>query len=179
MSGNVKVGEQTLLNGAILDARQAAGCKLEIGEYSYIQGKIVMEKTNVVVHIGSRTFISSGTLLDAADEITVGDDVLIASGVLIMDHDSHAQEFVKRKNDVLDWCHGRKDWSNVPRSRVVIGNKSWIGAKSIILKGVTVGEGAVIGAGSVLTKNVDPWTVVAGNPARVIRELTASGKDSA
>jgi acetyltransferase-like isoleucine patch superfamily enzyme len=54
---------------------------------------------------------------------------------------------------------------------VIIGNSVWIGVNSTILKGVTIGEGSVVGAGSVVTKDVPPWTIVAGNPARVIREI--------
>lgn len=54
---------------------------------------------------------------------------------------------------------------------VKISDKVWIGFNSIILKGVTIGEGAVVGAGSVVTKDVPAWTVVAGNPARIIREI--------
>ena len=54
---------------------------------------------------------------------------------------------------------------------VAIGNNVWIGCKAIILKGVTIGEGAVVAAGSVVTKDVAPFTLVAGNPARVIREV--------
>ena len=53
----------------------------------------------------------------------------------------------------------------------MIGNNVFIGARSIILKGVTIGEGAVIGAGSVITKDVPPMTVVAGNPAIIIKSL--------
>jgi galactoside O-acetyltransferase len=53
----------------------------------------------------------------------------------------------------------------------MIGNKAWLGFDSAILKGVRIGEGAVVGAKSVVTKDVEPWTVVAGNPARVIRTL--------
>jgi galactoside O-acetyltransferase len=60
----------------------------------------------------------------------------------------------------------------VIRKPVKIEDKVWIGFNSIILKGVTVGEGAIVGAGSVVTKDVPPYTIVAGNPARIIRELT-------
>ena len=66
---------------------------------------------------------------------------------------------------------GKKDWTHVSCATVIIGNKSWIGFNSIILKGITIGEGAIIGAGSVVTKDVPPWTIVAGNPMRTIREI--------
>lgn len=59
---------------------------------------------------------------------------------------------------------------------IKIGDKSWIGYNVGVLKGVTIGEGAIIGAGTVVTKNVAPWTVVAGNPAPFIRELPIDGR---
>ncbi|MDH4236354.1 MAG: hypothetical protein OEV17_03815 [Nitrospira sp.] len=55
--------------------------------------------------------------------------------------------------------------------KVDIHDKAWIGLDAIILKGVTIGEGAIVGAGSVVSKDVPPFTIVAGNPARVVREL--------
>ena len=58
------------------------------------------------------------------------------------------------------------------KSVLAKNSKVWIGFNAIILKGVTIGEGAVVGAGSVVTKDVLPWTVVAGNPARLIREIS-------
>lgn len=66
---------------------------------------------------------------------------------------------------------GYKDWIHVKICPVKICNKVWIGFNSIILKGVTIGEGSIVGAGSVVTKDVPPWTIVAGNPARIIREI--------
>jgi galactoside O-acetyltransferase len=60
---------------------------------------------------------------------------------------------------------------------VKIQDKVWIGFNAIVLKGVTIGEGAVVGAGAVVTRNVPAYTVVAGNPARPIRELTPSERD--
>ena len=79
--------------------------------------------------------------------------------------------FSDRKNDVKDWFVGKKDWSFVIKRPISIKNKAWIGFNSIILKGVTIGEGAIVGAGSVVTKDVPPYTIVAGNPARIIREI--------
>ena len=64
-----------------------------------------------------------------------------------------------------------KDWSVVRSAPIVIEDRAWIGFNAIILKGVTIGEGSVVAAGAVVTKDVEPYTVVAGNPARVVKRL--------
>lgn len=122
------------------------------------------------VHIGERTFIGA-SLIDAYASVSIGNDVLISWGCDILDHDSHSLDFAFRKNDVTDWYHGRKDWSHVKNAPVNIGDKVWIGLRCIILKGVSIGEGAVVAAGSLVVRDVPPWTLVGGNPARVLREL--------
>lgn len=104
----------------------------------------------------------------------MGDDVVISWGVTIVDHNSHSLSWPERANDVLDWGRGTKDWQNVKIAQVQIDNKVWIGFNAIILKGVAIGEGAIVAAGAVVTKDVPPYSVVAGNPARVIRTLTGS-----
>lgn len=145
-------------------------CFLSIGQNSIVEGKIFFDKEGCKVSIGDRTFVGASQIV-CAEEVVIGDDVLIAWGCNIVDHNSHSVEWEKRKNDVTDWMRGAKDWEQVGKERVVIGNRSWIGFNSIILKGVVVGEGSVVAAGSVVTKDVPPFTVVAGNPARVIKEL--------
>lgn len=168
----LELGEETTTGLCYLTAREPEGCSLVIGAQSDIECQIALEKSSVKVKIGSRTHIGGGTLLAAACGMTIGDDVQIAYQGLIMDHNSHALAFSQRKDDVLDWQKGKKDWTHVAMAPVVICDKAWIGARVTILKGVTIGEGAVVGAGSVVTKSVPPWTIVAGNPAKVIRELS-------
>ncbi len=116
--------------------------------------------------------LGGGARLVCAEQITLGDDVLIAWGCTIVDHNSHALSWTKRQNDVLLWLEGKKDWTYVKRSAVKIENKAWIGFDAIILKGVTIGEGSIVAAGSVVISNVPSFTIVAGNPAKVVRELT-------
>ena len=144
-------------------------CHLKIGEDSMIEGKLMFDKSDATISIGNRVFFS-GTIV-AAKQIDIGDDVMISWGVTITDHNSHSLISSERLQDVLDWRVGKKDWSNVKMSPVKICDKAWIGFNSIILKGVTIGEGSIVGAGSVVTKSVPPWTIVGGNPARVIREI--------
>jgi acetyltransferase-like isoleucine patch superfamily enzyme len=106
------------------------------------------------LRIGDRVFLNNGVFLACCKEITIGDDVAIANEVYITDSDSHGVE-------------GRP----VREAPVRIGNGAWIGARAIILPGVTVGSRALVAAGAVVTRDVPDDTLVAGNPARVIREL--------
>jgi acetyltransferase-like isoleucine patch superfamily enzyme len=175
----VAIGEGTRLAGATLVAREPEGCSLSIGAGSNVEARIVFERRDASVCVGSRTHVGSGTLIDSACGIEIGDDVLIAFDVLIMDHNSHSLSFSERCHDVSDWIQGKKDWTHVRSSPVRIGDKSWIGARTTILKGVEIGEGAVIAAASVVVKDVAPWTIVGGNPAALIRELTGKERSAA
>ena len=150
--------------------RFRTGSTLKIGENSIVEGSLVFERDGASITIGRNTFIG-GSLLASATRIEVGDDVLISWGCNIVDHNSHSTKWPERKNDVKDWYRGKKDWTHVDLKPVAIKTKSWIGLNVIILKGVEVGEGAVVGAGSVVVKNVPPWTIVAGNPAKPIGEI--------
>ncbi len=145
------------------------------GENSSINGVFVFENQEGRVQIGSRTFIGGSTFV-SVNEIIIGDDVLISWGCTIIDNNSHSINFSQRKDDVLLYKRSNsqstsqfKNWKNVESRRIVIGDKSWIGFNTIILKGVNIGEGSIIAAGSVVTKDVAPWTIVGGNPARLIR----------
>lgn len=148
--------------------------QLTIGEGSIFTGQISSDRDGSVVVIGKNTFVG-GSKLVCADRIEIGDDVLISWDCTIVDHDSHSTQWFARANDVKDTFHGRKDWSNVNIRPVTIGNRVWIGFGVVILRGVHIGDGAVVGACSVVTKDVAPNTLVAGNPARFIREVKNDG----
>lgn len=173
IGGEVRIANDAVLQAASLVVRDPAGCSLHIGSQTNIEGSLVFERGGAEIKIGSRTFVGGSTILDAACGITIGDDVLISFDCLIMDHNSHSVRFCERKTDVLEWQQGRKDWTHVPTAPVRIGDKAWVGARVIVLKGVSIGEGAIIGAGSVVTKDVAAWTIAAGNPAKLIRVLSS------
>lgn len=151
---------------------------IDIGENCLLNGNFIFEIKEGKIIVGDRTFIGGGTFI-CIDEIEIGNDVLISWGCTFMDNNAHSLKWSERENDVKDWKKGLeenkvgmyKDWSNVKSSPIVVKNKVWIGFNSIILKGVIIGEGAIVGAGSVVTIDVPDWTVVAGNPAKVIREI--------
>ncbi len=115
-----------------------------------------------ILRIGDNVGIS-GTTISCSEAITIGNNVLIGSGCLITDTDGHPMDAEKRRQT--------SSYTDVINSPVVIADDAFIGSRSIILKGVTIGQGAVVGAGSVVTKDVPPFTVVAGNPAREIKKI--------
>lgn len=151
-----------------------------IGEKGIITANFIFETEKGEIKIGNNVHIGGANFI-CRNSITVEDDVTMAWGITIYDHNSHSIYWEERKKDNYQ-CYddyinfnsnniANKDWSNVIDSPIVIQSKAWIGFDVTILKGVTIGEGAVIGTKSVVVKNVDPWTVVAGNPAKIIKYL--------
>jgi acetyltransferase-like isoleucine patch superfamily enzyme len=167
-SGAVSIGQGTTL--ALRRIRRISGNRLKVGDKSIINADISFEENGGSITIGSRTFVGRSRLT-CYRSINIGDDVIMSWGITVVDHDSHSQEWVWRKDDVSEWSHGRKNWARVAHAPVVICNKAWIGFNVSILKGVTIGEGAIIGACSVVTRSVPPYCVAVGNPAKVVREL--------
>lgn len=112
--------------------------------------------------VGNNVNIGYDVYFDAsnANFITIEDDVWIASQCLILCHKRPLSNYHKgdRYNDIE---HIRKP--------VVLKKGCCIGMRTIIMPGVTIGEGAMVGAGSVVTKDVDPWTIVVGNPAKLVK----------
>jgi acetyltransferase-like isoleucine patch superfamily enzyme len=107
------------------------------------------------IRIGDRVFINAGVVVYSEVAITIGDDVALANEAYVMDTSSHGIE-------------GR----DAKAAAVSIGAGTWIGARAIVLPGVTIGRRVVVGAGAVVTRDVPDDVMVAGNPARVVRQLT-------
>ena len=170
-SGAVRIGRGTTIAWRRL--KRAAGNQLSVGEDSIIHADISFEESGGKIDIGSRTFVGRSHLV-CYRSLTIGDDVIMSWGITVVDHDSHSIEWDKRRNDVLDWGKGQKNWQHIAQAPVIIGNKAWVGFNVSILKGVTIGEGAVIGACSVVTRDIPPYSVAVGNPARVVRSLNSS-----
>lgn len=142
--------------------------RLTIGDNVYLSGRSCfffingMAKTPEIV-IGRESFIGSGCTFSAATCIRVGVKCLISSGVRIHDNDGHPLDPVRRAmNEPI-----RQDEA----ADVTIGDNVWIGAQATILKGVTIGNDSVVGTSAVVTSDVPAKSVVAGNPARVVKSL--------
>jgi acetyltransferase-like isoleucine patch superfamily enzyme len=110
------------------------------------------------VSVGQRTVIEVGG--------AVGDFCLIGRGVQILGRSDHATDEIGVPMAFSTWVGDRAAMS---RDSVWIGRDVWIGGGAIVLGGVRIGDGAIIGAGAVVTKDIEPYGIAVGNPARVIR----------
>ena len=151
------------------------GCTLRVGARSIVEAALDFERDGAEIVIGENCYVGASTLRCAA-RIEIGSNVEIAWNCSIVDHDWESLVWEQRHVDMRGWYTATKDWTHVPIRPVRICDRALIGFNAVILKGVTVGEGAVVGVGSIVTKDVPPYAVVAGAPARVIRKLETNGR---
>jgi acetyltransferase-like isoleucine patch superfamily enzyme len=176
--GNLQVGQDTDLRFLKIYhplLLKEGFCNIKIGDNNLLDNiSINLYQDSSKVKIGDRVYIGPNTNLNCYNEIEVGTDVMFSWGCTIMDTDAHSLKAEERKDDVINWKRGKafKDWSKVISAKIKIGDKCWIGFNAIILKGVELGEGCIVAAGSVVTKNFEPYSVIGGNPAILIRKAT-------
>lgn len=128
------------------------GARVEIEHDVYL--KLVTAEARL--RVGDFAFIGAGCEIDVAASVSIGAHTLLAPGVFITDH---AHNFARAK---------RLDEQGSRIAPVAVGDDVWLGAKCVVLAGVTIGDGAIVGAGAVVTKDVAPCAIVAGVPAREI-----------
>jgi acetyltransferase-like isoleucine patch superfamily enzyme len=145
---------------------------IEIGPHTIIKGELLTFGHGGKIKIGQYCYIGEYSKIWSAKSIRIGDRVLISHNVNIFDNSTHPISAVdrhKQYKEIISSGHPKK--LNLQEKPIVIQNDVLIGCMSIILQGVTIGEGSIVGAGSVVTKDVPPWTIVAGNPTRVLRKI--------
>lgn len=118
-----------------------------------------------VVKLGNSTSIGQNTVLVARERIEIGSNVMVAGNCYLLD--------VDHEYDAIDVPVPQQGLRVSP---IKIGDDVWVGAHTIILRGVTIGEGAIIGANSVVSKDIPPYAVAVGNPARVVKYRGAEAK---
>ena len=176
----IKYGKNLLLKGIPIIFNKE-GARLTIGNNCTIKSSllsnlmglysrtiIVTRAPEAEIAIGNNVGIS-GTTIYARKKITIGDNTCIGGNCKILDNDFHPIDWEER-NKLMSDVHGG-DSSLIPAKEIKIGKNCFIGCNSIILKGTVLGEGCVVGAGAVVAENFEANSIIAGNPARVIRKL--------
>ncbi len=146
--------------------------KLKIGANSRIMGQLFVFDVDGEITIGDDCFVGKDTRIWSSKNITIGNRVLIAHNVNIHDNISHPLNAQERYNENYNFVkNGLHSEANIKAMPIIIEDDVWIGFNTMILRGVTIGRGAIIGAGSVVTKNVEPFTVNVGSPLRCLQKL--------
>lgn len=152
---------------------QNAAHKIIIGKQTHIRGTLLIFKYGGYIQIGSNCYLGDMSRIWSGDSIIIGNNVLIAHNVNILDTNSHELDSIERGERYISLIK-EGSWEtkgSIITKSVEIEDDVWIGFNSIIMKGVKIGKGAIIASGSVVTKDVSAYTLVAGNPASFVKEL--------
>lgn len=169
----VQYGKHLLLKGVPVIFNKS-GAKLTIGEECIIKSSflsnlvglysrtiIVTRTSEAEIRIGDHVGISGATIY-ARKKIVIGDYTNVGGNVKILDNDFHPIEIEARNADIKE---------KIGTKPVVIGKNCFIGCNSLILKGTELGDGCVVGAGAVVCGKFPPNSVIAGNPAKIVRTI--------
>ncbi|WP_410493100.1 acyltransferase [Catalinimonas alkaloidigena] len=148
--------------------------KIVIKRNSRIRGHLKLLAYGGYIEIGENSYIGENTQIWSGELVKIGKNVLISHGVSIIDTDSHELNSSDRVDTYLSLLKDGPptDQGSIKTGSIIIHDEAWISFNAIILKGVTIGKGAIVAAGTIVTKNVPDYAVVAGNPAKIIRYTT-------
>jgi acetyltransferase-like isoleucine patch superfamily enzyme len=161
--------------GAIVINSTNEPSQITIGKGAYICGELKTLEYGGEIRIGENSYIGYSSKIWSGENITIGKNVLISHNVHIVDTNSHEIDHLTRMDSYsksLNNGGNYKQKGSVVTASITIEDYAWINFNAIILKGITIGKGAIIAAGSVVTKDVLPFTIVGGNPAVVLKHLS-------
>jgi acetyltransferase-like isoleucine patch superfamily enzyme len=148
--------------------------RIRIGANTHVRGEI-LALPGGMVRIGEYCYLGEGSRVWAQSSVSVGDRVLIAHQVTILDSLTHPLDAGERhRHFATIISRGHPADVDLDARPVIVEDDAWIGCHCVILRGVRIGAQAIVGAGSVVTSDVPAHSIVAGNPARVVRTLAAS-----
>lgn len=133
--------------------------------HKFVTGNDVLVASSGSLILGTNVFVNSFSRIVAHQSIEIGDNVVIAAGVSILDHDHRTH--VENGALVVENLEFTAD-------PIRIGSNVWLGDKVTVLKGVTIGDNVIVAANAVVTKDVEPGTIVGGIPAAKLRDIDLS-----
>jgi acetyltransferase-like isoleucine patch superfamily enzyme len=170
----VKAPSTRLLGTARIVNISGNSDNIRLGENSVIAGEVLVFPHGGKIEIGNWCFLGANSRVWSGASISIGDRVLISHDVNIFDNLTHPVDAKARHahfRAISTTGHPADiDLGDRP---VVIEDDAWVSAGACIMRGVTVGKGAIVGAHAVVTADVPPYSIVAGNPARIIRTVDA------
>lgn len=169
---NIEVGEDTLIESShsFRYYRAVNGCGFRVGSRVTIWRTSIAVESDGLIEVGDGCYLGNASLV-CATRLTLGQRVMVAGGVTIVDSDFHPIDPAERLTDTiaLSPLGDRSLRDQPPAKPVVIEDDVWIGYNATILKGVRIGAGAVVAPGSIVAHDVAPGTHVVGNPARELK----------
>ena len=148
------------VHGNVLEALRAG--RLQIGAKSLLEPNVwITAPGDARVRIGAGTFLNMGVMIAAEELVEIGDHCMLANGCFVSDA-SHRYDDPEKP---ITW----QGFHSKGPTR--IGDNCWLGAHAVVTSGVSIGQRCVVGAGSVVTKDVEPYSIVAGSPAKLIRKI--------
>jgi acetyltransferase-like isoleucine patch superfamily enzyme len=144
-----------------------------------IRGIIKLEP-GAELEIGRFCYIGDGVVISAKESVIVGESTLIAHGVQLFDNNTHPTSAAQRELQFRRMI-GYKDRNGpmvIESAPIRIGRRCWVGMNSIVMKGVTIGDDTIVASGSVVVASLPEGVIAAGNPARIVRELTPEERES-
>ena len=159
--------------GEILPNNRRQRDSITVGAGTHIRGQLFTFGHGGRIAMGNHCYVGENSKLWSALSLTIGDRVLIGHNSSIFDCDTHPMNARERHRQYVEIItRGHPPDIDLREEAVTIEDDVWIGCNVVVLKGVTIGRGAVIGAGSIVAHDIPPFVLVAGNPARVVRELS-------
>lgn len=150
---------------------------IQIGDHCDISG-VLYSMGEGRIRIGCNTVIHRDSFIGSVNSIQIGNCVIISNNVKIYDNNNHPTSPKIREEMCRNGFYGEPwRWTYAKNKPVVIEDNVWIGERSTILKGVHIGKGAVVASNTVVVKDVPPFSLVAGNPGRVVKQLEKDNDD--
>jgi acetyltransferase-like isoleucine patch superfamily enzyme len=167
------VGENITLLCNSVSVNTGAKDNIKIGNHGFVGG-VFQALCGGKIEVGNNIYIGTGTFLQAKESIKIGNNVIISNNVLIVDNNNHPVEPCMRLK--MSQCDNYMTdelwtWKYAESAPIIIEDNVWIGKNAVIMKGVTVGKGSIVALGAIVTHDVPPYSVVAGNPAKVVKRL--------
>ena len=160
LRGKIKIGDNFVFT--------SGGCINPITRN--MRGAFFVMSESAIIEIGNNVGVSSSCIW-ANERITIGNDVNIGGDCIIMDNDAHPHDYHFRRISYEQSVGTTEYRKMIPSKPIVIGDDVWIGARSVILKGVKIGPRSIIAAGSVVVKSIPADCLAGGNPCKVIKRL--------